>query len=585
MNENWFENSLFPNSDTPSSDSQSSAFNSSAFDAVFDPADFEAEGENNNDIPPQPTTQNKTGVEADIIHRLMDLSPSSPLINFKGKKIPLPLASHLDVDALIRGTAFNGKLDNVQDVAVLEDIIKNAKKTFNRFGHNPLCVVAGYVRTKAVGAVNECLSPLLLIPVQIEKKGNDIVLKPQSAVKVTINQALIALLKRNNINMSFALDNSLLSADGFYSVDKLFTAFERLDTYNVFEDFGFVSGFDLALVDYQNAIMIKELENSSQAIQEHALVRALLGCGEYGQQDTLKTLDDSADPADSFTVFPKDEYQGAAVLSCKSGASFVLQGPPGTGKSQTISNMICALLGEGKRVLVVSEKLEALKVISKLLSGTQLKKYVANLSELKNTPDSLLNVLAGNCNVGVIEEDDCEKVSNKMKECRAVFANYQNNVHNSLKDSVGAVSKSLYDIIGLLVSGEAIPTALKRLFAYPLRVDDENYERIIKDANGVSIAVKELGDYGENTCWSAIKNVETSNSFVDGSTIILDGECHGENNVAGESSNKHYFDDPEMRGIRFRAAVKVITDGTTKAVENRISVTDATYAVFFFTGV
>ena len=74
-----------------------------------------------------------------------------------------------------------------------------------------------------------------------------------------------------------------------------------------------------------------------------------------------------------------------------------------------------------------------------------------------------------------------------------------------------------------------------------------------------------------------------SNSFVDGNTVILDGECHGENNIDNESSNKKYFDEPEMRGIRFRAAAKIITDGATKAVENRISVTDATYAVFFFT--
>lgn len=74
-----------------------------------------------------------------------------------------------------------------------------------------------------------------------------------------------------------------------------------------------------------------------------------------------------------------------------------------------------------------------------------------------------------------------------------------------------------------------------------------------------------------------------SNSFVDGNTVILDGECHGENNVNGDASNKAYFDEPEMRGMRFRAVVKVITDGSTKAVENRLAVNDATEAVLFFT--
>jgi very-short-patch-repair endonuclease len=43
--------------------------------------------------------------------------------------------------------------------------------------------------------------------------------------------------------------------------------------------------------------------------------------------------------------------------------SVVVQGPPGTGKTHTISNLIAALLAEGKRVLVTSEKGQALKVL------------------------------------------------------------------------------------------------------------------------------------------------------------------------------------------------------------------------------
>ncbi len=74
-----------------------------------------------------------------------------------------------------------------------------------------------------------------------------------------------------------------------------------------------------------------------------------------------------------------------------------------------------------------------------------------------------------------------------------------------------------------------------------------------------------------------------SNSFVKGDTVILDGECAGENNVNNDSSNKQYFDEPEMRGIRFRAVAKVITDGKIGCSENRLTVSDATNAVIFFT--
>jgi hypothetical protein len=43
--------------------------------------------------------------------------------------------------------------------------------------------------------------------------------------------------------------------------------------------------------------------------------------------------------------------------------SVVVQGPPGTGKTHTISNLVAALLAEGKRVLVTSAKGQALTVL------------------------------------------------------------------------------------------------------------------------------------------------------------------------------------------------------------------------------
>ncbi|MFJ3214443.1 AAA domain-containing protein [Kitasatospora sp. NPDC086801] len=45
----------------------------------------------------------------------------------------------------------------------------------------------------------------------------------------------------------------------------------------------------------------------------------------------------------------------------------VVQGPPGTGKTHTIANLVCALLADGKRVLVTSEKDQALRVLREKL--------------------------------------------------------------------------------------------------------------------------------------------------------------------------------------------------------------------------
>ncbi len=97
------------------------------------------------------------------------------------------------------------------------------------------------------------------------------------------------------------------------------------------------------------------------------------------------------------------------------------------------------------------------------------------------------------------------------------------------------------------------------------------------------IAAKLTADGGKMNFTIGLTSKLRSNSFVQDNKVILDGECHGENNIDNEASNKAYFYEPEMRGMHFRAVVKVITDGTLKAVENRISVSDATEAVLFFT--
>ncbi|MDG4811167.1 AAA domain-containing protein [Micromonospora sp. WMMD1120] len=45
----------------------------------------------------------------------------------------------------------------------------------------------------------------------------------------------------------------------------------------------------------------------------------------------------------------------------RSETGVVVQGPPGTGKTHTIANLVSALLARGQRVLVTSQKDQALR--------------------------------------------------------------------------------------------------------------------------------------------------------------------------------------------------------------------------------
>lgn len=80
-----------------------------------------------------------------------------------------------------------------------------------------------------------------------------------------------------------------------------------------------------------------------------------------------------------------------------------------------------------------------------------------------------------------------------------------------------------------------------------------------------------------------LSSVLRSNSFVDNDIIYLEGECPSENNVDNESSVQAYYDDPQLRGIRFLSGAKIVTDGEKKQVETKLLIKNATYIYFYFT--
>lgn len=83
----------------------------------------------------------------------------------------------------------------------------------------------------------------------------------------------------------------------------------------------------------------------------------------------------------------------------------------------------------------------------------------------------------------------------------------------------------------------------------------------------------------------SLSSVVRSNSFVDEdkNIIYLEGECPSENNVDNQSSVIAYYDDPELRGIRFLSGAKIVTDGKPGKDETKLSVKGATEVYIYFT--
>ena len=101
-------------------------------------------------------------------------------------------------------------------------------------------------------------------------------------------------------------------------------------------------------------------------------------------------IDEVISPADVHQVKDADSTQILAILDVNDGRNLVLQGPPGTGKSQTITNIIAECIGNGKKVLFVSEKMAALDVVKRRLDEVGLGDAVLELHSHKTNKKQVL---------------------------------------------------------------------------------------------------------------------------------------------------------------------------------------------------
>ena len=82
----------------------------------------------------------------------------------------------------------------------------------------------------------------------------------------------------------------------------------------------------------------------------------------------------SEEPRDEDLYFPflYNKHQ-LHVLSYVNNKAAIVEGPPGTGKSETIANLICHFAATGKKVLFVSQKAQAIKVVKDKLKTLDVK--------------------------------------------------------------------------------------------------------------------------------------------------------------------------------------------------------------------
>ena len=222
-------------------------------------------------------------------------------------------------------------------------------------------------------------SPVLLVPVQVEKTGADSpYVISRTDDDITVNPVL-----QLKLSTEFGVELPTIDPDDV-SLERFRYELER--SISQHPQWRVESRMVLANFTFQKEAMYQDLLENADRIAGHDMVQLLaLGpdapsSSAYGfDEPSLDGLDEHKPPESMFTILDADSSQRRCILCAADGKSFVMDGPPGTGKSQTIANMIAELMAIGKSVLFVSEKAAALDVVRDRLTNQGLQHFLFEL--------------------------------------------------------------------------------------------------------------------------------------------------------------------------------------------------------------
>lgn len=274
------------------------------------------------------------------------------------------------------------------------NIFQKAKTVFDEQGYNILYLALGLLEwTEAEHSHDTKKAPLILIPIQMERKGVKRSFKlAWTGDDIITNISLQAKLNEQGINLpDFEMPDD---KDDVYNYFKLVeSAISRMNNWNVKHE------IYLGFFSFTKFVMYQDLnpENwpSDYSFDQNPIVDSLFNPSDYTNEPSFdeSEVDIKLPSKEIYTVLDADSSQIAVIEDVKSGKNLVVEGPPGTGKSQTIVNLIAELIASEKTVLFISEKMAALEVVKTRLDSINLGDFCLELHSNKSNKKEVLKEL------------------------------------------------------------------------------------------------------------------------------------------------------------------------------------------------
>ncbi|MFC4071144.1 DUF4011 domain-containing protein [Actinoplanes subglobosus] len=341
--------------------------------------------------------------------------------------------------------------------AEMDTTLRALRRTDHRdqleYGMSALYLALGTLHWK--DDEQEYASPILLIPVDLV--DSDPLDYPRLRARPDdplVNPALAIRLKHHGVELPVVEGLTGLDVTVFWA--RLDAAISEHPEWRTDE------AILLSRFTVHREVVYHDLVDNERQILAHPVVRAL-ATEARSQIDAFKfepisarRIDDVASPDDIPLVLDADAAQRSCVAAALAGRSFVLRGAPGTGKSQTVANMIAALIFAGKRVLLVSEKAASLDVVKDRLAHAGLDDYLLELHSDQTGRDQVAATLAAALDFiplppPSLSTDERQELREHRERLNA-YAEAMNEVREPL-------GHRLHDVLGMCAQMTDVPAA------------------------------------------------------------------------------------------------------------------------------
>lgn len=327
---------------------------------------------------------------------------------------------------------------------ILSVIERQAKSFIEETGSNVLYLSLGFLHWSDAQHSEEInRSPLLCIPITIKK------IKSIHQFQFTIEYSQEGLDSNQSLAEKLSNDYGIIlpelneeSTYGEY-IEKIKSSIVGHTSWQVKHEISLDFLHFGKILMYQD--LKEELWDKNSFIDNTILQEIFLGrdvsCSVKIAQDYEI---DSHEKANSILLATDaDSSQHSAIVDVLEGDNVIIEGPPGTGKSQTITNIIAALMAEGKSVLFVSEKLAALEVVYKRLSHLGLSDFCLELHSHKSQKATVLKSIEQRM-CGVYQDvQTLSSIMGEIEQKKKELREYVEIIHQDF----GNFGCSIYDIL------------------------------------------------------------------------------------------------------------------------------------------